>query len=162
MSTGRRISREAILAFALALLSIGSALFSEFLVIPLGLLVILLGVLVRRDIRRSEDSLRGKLLAFGAVLTVVSTAAVVLLVVPVCELMVEPPVRGIVYGNLRQCAFALNDYHSANRRFPPYAVFDKSGRPLLSWRVAILPYLNEKDLFERFKLDERAPTSTRR
>jgi hypothetical protein len=31
---------------------------------------------------------------------------------------------------------------------------DKSGQPLLSWRVAILPYLEEQSLYSQFKLDE--------
>lgn len=40
------------------------------------------------------------------------------------------------------------------QRFPPYAVTDKQGKPLLSWRVAILPYLGEEELFRQFRLDE--------
>jgi hypothetical protein len=31
---------------------------------------------------------------------------------------------------------------------------DKDGRPLLSWRVALLPYLEEENLYKEFKLDE--------
>src|SRR5262249_52947907 len=42
----------------------------------------------------------------------------------------------------------------ANKRFPAAAIVDKDGKPLLSWRVAILPYLDEKELYEQFHLDE--------
>jgi hypothetical protein len=31
---------------------------------------------------------------------------------------------------------------------------DKNGRPLLSWRVAILPYIEQEALYGRFHLDE--------
>jgi hypothetical protein len=38
--------------------------------------------------------------------------------------------------------------------FPPPAICSKDGKPLLSWRVAILPYLREGKLYKQFKLDE--------
>jgi hypothetical protein len=45
--------------------------------------------------------------------------------------------------------------HAGNRRcFPPACIIDDKGRPLLSWRVAILPYIGGEDLFRLFKLDE--------
>ena len=37
---------------------------------------------------------------------------------------------------------------------PPAYLADKRGKPLLSWRVALLPYLGQQDLYERFHLDE--------
>src|SRR5262245_50271856 len=40
------------------------------------------------------------------------------------------------------------------RRFPAAAICGKDGRPLLSWRVQILPYLEEEKLYKQFKLDE--------
>jgi hypothetical protein len=36
----------------------------------------------------------------------------------------------------------------------PWAIRDKAGKPLLSWRVAILPRLGEVELYRKFKLDE--------
>ena len=33
-------------------------------------------------------------------------------------------------------------------------IYDKNDKPLLSWRVAVLPYLEAEDLFKEFKLDE--------
>src|SRR5204863_3386120 len=32
--------------------------------------------------------------------------------------------------------------------------FDKRGKPLLSWRVEILPFIEENELFKQFHLDE--------
>src|SRR5262249_61611243 len=31
---------------------------------------------------------------------------------------------------------------------------DKDGKPLLSWRVAILPYIDQQELYNEFHLDE--------
>lgn len=50
---------------------------------------------------------------------------------------------------------ALNAYkREHDDRYPPPMTYSKDGKPLLSWRVVILPYLNEKSLFNEFKLDE--------
>jgi Protein of unknown function (DUF1559) len=55
---------------------------------------------------------------------------------------------------MRQIGLALLNYHSAHRTFPARAIFDKQGKPLLSWRVQILPMLEENELFKQFHLDE--------
>jgi len=57
-------------------------------------------------------------------------------------------------NNLRQIALALHHYHDVNGRFPPAYSVDKEGKPLLSWRVHILPYVEEDALYEEFRLDE--------
>jgi prepilin-type processing-associated H-X9-DG protein len=62
--------------------------------------------------------------------------------------------RDIDSGNLRKIAIALHNYHSGYRRLPPAAISDKQGRPLLSWRVAILPFLEENNLYRQFHLNE--------
>ncbi len=46
---------------------------------------------------------------------------------------------------------SYNDVHGA---LPPPAVYGKDGRPLLSWRVLLLPYVEQDVLFKQFKLDE--------
>jgi hypothetical protein len=58
-------------------------------------------------------------------------------------------------NNLKQIALAMHNYHSATGAFPAHAIYSKDGKtPLLSWRVAILPYLEQDALFKEFKLDE--------
>ena len=57
-------------------------------------------------------------------------------------------------NNLKQIALAMHNYQSANNAFPKPAITDKQGKPLLSWRVAILPYLEQGPLYSKFKLDE--------
>ncbi len=62
--------------------------------------------------------------------------------------------RTLVRRNLRSLAKALKRYDEEAGHMPAPAITDKAGKPLLSWRVAILPYLGEGKLFEQFKQDE--------
>jgi len=55
---------------------------------------------------------------------------------------------------LKQIALAMANYESALGSFPPRAICDKQGKPLLSWRVQVLPYLDEYPLYKEFHLDE--------
>jgi len=57
-------------------------------------------------------------------------------------------------NNLRQIMLAMHNYHDANGKFPAQAIAQGDGNPLLSWRVAILPYLGEQALYDQFHLDE--------
>jgi hypothetical protein len=57
-------------------------------------------------------------------------------------------------SNVRQLMIGMLNYESARRTLPPAAIRDIEGRPLLSWRVAILPYIGEKALYDQFRLNE--------
>jgi hypothetical protein len=57
-------------------------------------------------------------------------------------------------NNLRQMALAFHNYMAAYGHFPPAAICDAAGKPLLSWRVAILPFVEQDHLYKQFKLDE--------
>ena len=56
-------------------------------------------------------------------------------------------------NNLKQIALAFHSYHDATNGLPGN-ITDKDGKPLLSWRVAILPYVEESELYRQFKLEE--------
>jgi RNA polymerase sigma factor (sigma-70 family) len=56
-------------------------------------------------------------------------------------------------NNLKQIMIAMHAFHDVNNQFPR-DITDKDGRPILSWRVAILPFLEQDALFKEFKLDE--------
>ena len=51
--------------------------------------------------------------------------------------------RRLPMNNLKQIGLAMHNYHDAHRAFPPAYRAENSGRPLLSWRVLILPYLEQ-------------------
>jgi RNA polymerase sigma factor (sigma-70 family) len=56
-------------------------------------------------------------------------------------------------NNLKQILIALHAYHDSFDQFPQN-IADKNGKPLLSWRVAILPFIEQENLYREFKLDE--------
>jgi hypothetical protein len=57
-------------------------------------------------------------------------------------------------NNLKQIALAMHNYHSVASSFPPAAVLGTDGKPLLSWRVLLLPYMEQQPLYNEFHLDE--------
>jgi hypothetical protein len=65
-----------------------------------------------------------------------------------------PVDRQRTVANLKLIAWALYNYHDAHGCFPPQAIIGKDGQPLLSWRVAILPFLAQPDYYLRFRREE--------
>jgi hypothetical protein len=57
-------------------------------------------------------------------------------------------------NNFKQVCLALHNHESARQAFPAAASYDAEGRPLLSWRVHILPYMEQMKLYNQFRLDE--------
>jgi RNA polymerase sigma factor (sigma-70 family) len=57
--------------------------------------------------------------------------------------------------NLKAIGLAMHNFaaNTQNSSFPPAAI-SKDGKRLLSWRVAILPYLGQQALYDKFHLDE--------
>jgi hypothetical protein len=56
-------------------------------------------------------------------------------------------------ANLSSIGGALHAYYEDHGNLPPATVIDKDGRPLYSWRVLLLPYL-DLEMAKQFKLDE--------
>jgi prepilin-type processing-associated H-X9-DG protein len=57
-------------------------------------------------------------------------------------------------SNMRQIGIALHNYHDTMNVFPTLAEGAGTPKKKLSWRVEILPYLEEQKLYEQFKMDE--------
>jgi ribosomal protein L40E len=106
------------------------------------------------EVWRSEGQIRGIGPAVaGLVLTFVSCSG---LLVPGTLYLAHA--RASKMGqhalNLKQIALAIHNYHDTHDTLPPPAILSPDGKPLLSWRVAILPYVDQNPLYNRFKLDE--------
>lgn len=76
------------------------------------------------------------------------------LLLPAVQAAREAARRNQSINNMKQIMLALFNHESANRQFPAHAVYSKEGKPLLSWRVKILPYIEEQALYEQFHQDE--------
>ncbi len=57
-------------------------------------------------------------------------------------------------SSLGQIGMAMQTYHDVNGKLPPAVAYGKVGQPLYSWRVLLLPYLEQDRLYKQFKLDE--------
>jgi hypothetical protein len=62
--------------------------------------------------------------------------------------------RIISQHNLKQLALAMHEYQGTFGQLPPAVVYSKEGKPLYSWRVLLLPFLEQQNLYKQFKLDE--------
>jgi len=76
------------------------------------------------------------------------------LLLPAVQKVREAAARTQSMNNLKQIALAMYNYHDANNGFPPAYRASKDGKPLLSWRVLILPYIEQDALYKEFHLDE--------
>jgi hypothetical protein len=72
------------------------------------------------------------------------------LLLPAVQAAREAARRAHCQQNLKQIGVALLLYEQANKCFPPAVFTDDHGKPMKSWRVAILPYLNEQALCQRY------------
>lgn len=68
----------------------------------------------------------------------------------------SPPEDAVerVAWSMQRIGKAIYGYYQDKRKYPGAAVLTGNGRPLLSWRVQILPYLGYEELYAKFKLDE--------
>lgn len=58
-------------------------------------------------------------------------------------------------NQFKQMALTMLNFESANGHMPASAaIVDKQGKPMLSWRVAVLPYTEQGGLYNEFRLDE--------
>src|SRR5262249_27007034 len=64
-----------------------------------------------------------------------------------------PAARGRGMNNLKQIGLGWHYFFGSHGRFPANIV-NSDGKPLLSWRVAILPYIEQEKLYAQFHLDE--------
>jgi prepilin-type processing-associated H-X9-DG protein len=141
----------------MAVASLVLGLFSFFCTILTGIPAIILGCLSLSGINKSRGALTGSGLAIAGIVTGGLGCALLLvsvgLLLPAVNAAREAARRTQCANNMRNIGLAMLQYSTAKNKFPASTV-DPTGKPLLSWRVLLLPYLDEQDLYNRFKLDE--------
>lgn len=132
--------------------------------LPLSLIAVAGGARTMRQ-AVAESNVQSKKTAKSAV----ATGAVSGLLAIILGFMLWPIVPSTIGAlqlsmpqrRLEQIGLALRQYHDEYGSFPPVAVHDADGRPMLSWRVLILPFLKDdqeratfQTLYEQIHLDE--------
>jgi hypothetical protein len=101
------------------------------------------------------SSQKSLLLSIGRGIFRKGFALVLMLLAMICQ-----PASGVVIldskalnvlNDLQRIALAMHNYNDATGSLPR-DITDSLGNPLLSWRVALLPYLEEQSLFDQFDL----------
>ena len=62
--------------------------------------------------------------------------------------------RTVSMNNLKQLMLAMHNYHDVYRHFPSQYGTKGDGTKLLSWRVYLLPFVEQDALYREFHLDE--------
>lgn len=62
--------------------------------------------------------------------------------------------RSSCSNNLKQIGIALHNYHDTNRALPAQSITDETGRPMHSWRVMLLPFIEQKALYDRYDFSQ--------
>ncbi len=57
-------------------------------------------------------------------------------------------------NNMKMIGLALHNYHDTYGSFPPAFIADEGGRPMHSWRVLILPFIEEQLMYDQYDFDQ--------
>lgn len=87
-------------------------------------------------------------------ISVAVVGSLVALLLPAVQAAREAARRAQSSNNIKQLMLGILNYEASYRSMPPRAICAADGTPLLSWRVALLPFLEQQALYERFHLDE--------
>ncbi len=94
------------------------------------------------------------ILGGAAVALFVCSGILVALLLPAVQQAREAARRTQCKNNLKQIGLALYNYHDTYGSFPPAVTYSADGQPMHSWRVLILPYLNEAPLYAQYNMNE--------
>ncbi|MFP6672285.1 MAG: DUF1559 domain-containing protein [Pirellulaceae bacterium] len=93
----------------------------------------------------------------NATIGVAGTGVLVALLLPAVQVARDAARRASSGNNLKQIGLAMHNYHEIFKQLPggeSERIQYKDGKPLLSWRVHLLPFLEEDALYQQFRLDE--------
>jgi len=76
------------------------------------------------------------------------------LLLPAVQGAREAARRSQCKNQLKQIGLALHNYHDTYGTFPPAYVADETGKPMHSWRVLLLPFIEQNPMYEAYDFDK--------
>lgn len=123
-----------------------------------GIIGVTLGVISLIRINKSNGAMSGRGLAItGIIMSIVMSMFSGLLLgmlLPAIQQVRHAARRTTAITNVRQIVLAEHNYQSTHNKFSGTGLADDEPGAGLSWRVHILPYLEQQLLYDQFKLDE--------
>ena len=87
-------------------------------------------------------------------MAIATVGILVALLLPAVQAAREAARRTKSMNNMKQLMLGLLYHHDTRGAFPAHANYSEDGKPLLSWRVHVLPFLEQQALYDKFHLDE--------
>ena len=144
----------------MAIASLVLGILSFLLWILAGIPAIILGIISLVNISNSRGTLSGKGMAVSGIVlggftsVLVIPAILVALLLPAVQAAREAARINMSMSQMKQIMLAMHNHHDAKGAFPPAGSAEDAEPPLLSWRVHILPYIEQDHLYQQFHLDE--------
>lgn len=76
------------------------------------------------------------------------------LLLPAVARVREAALTNLSRNQMKQIVISFHSHEASWNTLPARANFDKQGKPLLSWRVHMLPFIDQGALYRKFRLDE--------
>lgn len=76
------------------------------------------------------------------------------LIAPAVMAARESARRAQATNNMKQIMLAMHNYADVNKHFPPPVVIGPDGKTPHSWRIEILPYIEQDALYRQYRMDE--------
>ena len=143
-----RTSQLAIWSMVLGILSLFCNIFT-------GVIGFILGVVALIKINGSNGKLKGSGFAItGLICSFLFIPIGIGMMLPAVQQVRNAARRTTSMNNLRHLGLAQHNYESAYSEFPAISGNSKGEGTELSWRVHILPFIEQNDLYQQFHLDE--------
>lgn len=100
----------------------------------------------------AATTLRAGVSLLQSILVIALLLVLVAMLFPAPRRVGESARRAQCMNNVRQIAIGLLQYAETYEAFPPAYTVDAEGKPLHSWRTLILPFLDERSLYDQLDL----------
>lgn len=116
--------------------------------------LLLIGDVGTELVKQSKLEIEGTSLRFRSSADVDAAEAIVSTTLPAVLAARGAAQRAQAMNNLKQIELAMFIYHDQHNHFPPAVVLGPDGKTPHSWRVELLPHLEQEPLYNQYKMDE--------